>query len=253
MSAAGDSFLGRLDARPKLLATVGFLFALGLIPPGSWHRLAILGGLLAAVLLPDGVWLRRTFWLRLLPVLGLTAGMGLLLLFTREGGATWPLISVGGWQIRLSEAGLTAAAELALRTLLAASALVTLSVRSSGPDLLNALAFLRLPHTFLAVLGSVARSLWIVTDEARRMNRARLMRGAGASLGARIRVTGGMIGSLLMRSFARAERVHRAMLARGYDGGRIPLLETPPLRPGQLAACLGFVVLSLATRWSPLP
>ncbi len=260
MSAAGDSFLGRMDARPKLLATVGFLLALGLIPTGtqgSWFRLAALGTLLAAVLIPDGVWLRRTFWLRLAPVAGLTAGMALLIVLTRRGGAVWPLLDVGGWQLSLHEAGLRSSAELALRTALAASALVTLSVRSSGPSLLNALAFYRLPRIFLAVLGSVARSLWIVTDEARRMNRARLMRGAGATLRARVRVVGGMIGSLLVRSMGRAERVHRAMLARGYDadraGGPIPQLESPPLRPMQFAACLGFVALSLATRWSPLP
>jgi cobalt/nickel transport system permease protein len=245
----GDTYLSRLDARPKLLATVGFLLALGLIPLGSRLRLAILGGLLAAVLLPDGVWLRQTFWLRLLPVLGMAGAMGLLVVFTREGGAMLTL----GSQVLVSEAGLAAAAELGLRTLLAAAALVALSVRSSSAALLNALAFFRLPRTFLAVLGSVARTLWIVTDEARRMNRARLMRGASATVGARLRVVGCMIGSLLLRSFDRAERVHRAMVARGYDGAVPRQLPPPPLRPIQLLACLGFAALSLAARWSPLP
>jgi len=254
-SPARDSYLGRLDARPKLLAAVGFLLALGLIPrgAGSGTRLAALGGLLAMALLPDGVWLRRTFWLRLLPVLGLASGLGLLVLFTREGGTTWRLFALGSRDIGVSEAGLAAAAELGLRTLLGASALVALSVRTSGPALVNALAFFRLPHIFLSVLGAVARSLWIVTDEARRMNRARLMRGAGATTGARIRVVGGMIGSLLLRSFDRAERVHRAMLARGYNGGPLRQMPPAPLRPVPMLACLGFVALSLATRWSPLP
>lgn len=249
------TFLGRLDARPKLLATVGFLIALGLIPQGScsWPGLAALGGLLAAVLLPDGVWLQRTFWLRLLPVLGLAAAMSLLVMFTRDGGTTWPLLHLGSRELSLSSAGLAAAAELSCRTLLAAAALVTLSVRTSGPALLNALAFFRLPRTFLAVLGSVARTLWIVTDEAGRMNRARLMRGTGATLGARLRVVGGMIGSLLLRSFDRAERVHRAMLARGYDGGPLRQVPAPPLRPVQLILCLSFVALSLAAYWTPLP
>lgn len=247
------SFLARLDARPKLLATLGFLLAVALVPLGSWPRLALLGALLAAVLLPDGVWLRRTFWLRLVPVMGLAAAMALLVAFTRKGGATWTVLTLGPWELSLSEAGLGAAAELGLRTLVAAAALVTLSVRSTGPALLNALAFFRLPHTFLAVLGSVARSLWIVTDEARRMNRARLMRGAGATLTARLRATGGMIGSLLVRSFDRAERVHRAMLARGYDGGAPRQVSPPPLRALQLAVCLGFVALCLAVRWAPLP
>jgi len=254
-SPPGDSYLCRMDARPKLGGTVGFLLALGLIPMGSssWLRLAALGGLLAVVLVPDGVWLRRTFWLRLTPVIGLAAAMALLLLFTRSGGTTWPLVRLGDREISLSEAGLTAAAELGVRTFLGAAALVALSVRTTGPALVNALAFFRLPHTFLAVVGAVSRALWIVTDEARRMNRARLMRGAGASLGARLRGVGGMIGSLLLRSFARAERVHMAMVARGYDGGPLRHLPPPPLRPVQVLACAGFVALTFAVRWTPLP
>lgn len=251
----GGSYLSRLDARPKLLATVGFLFALGLIPigSGSWLRLAALSGLLVAALLPDGVWLRRTFWLRLAPVLGLASAMGLIVVFTRKGGTTWPLLRLGSRELSLCSAGLAAAAELGLRTLLGAAALVALSVRTSGPALLNALAFFRLPHVFLAVLGAVSRALWIVTDEARRMNRARLMRGAGATLFAQLRGVGGMIGSLLLRSFGRAERIHRAMVARGYDGAVPRQLTPPPLRPVQLLACAGFVALSLAARWAPLP
>jgi cobalt/nickel transport system permease protein len=251
----GATYLGRLDARPKLLATVGFLVALGLIPQGSssWPRLLALGGLLAAALVPDGVWLRRTFWLRLVPVLSLAAGMGILIVFTRKGDVICAQWTLGSLELSVTKAGLTAAAELGVRTLLAAAALVALSVRTSGPALLNALAFFRLPRIFLAVLGAVARTLWIVTDEARRMNRARLMRGAGATIGARIRVVGAMIGSLMLRSFDRAERVHRAMLARGYDGGSLRQMPTPPLRPVQLLACLTFAALSFAVPWTPLP
>jgi energy-coupling factor transporter transmembrane protein EcfT len=62
-----------------------------------------------------------------------------------------------------------------------------------------------------------------------------------------------MIGSLLVRSLSRAERVHRAMVARGYDGGMPRQLPPPPLRPAQVLACLGFAAASLATPWTPLP
>ncbi len=256
--SSGTTYLGRLDARPKLLATLGFVLALGLIPQGSssWPRLTALGGLLAVALIPDGVWLRRTFWLRLVPVLSLTAAMGLFIMFTRkpdENDTTWRLLTLGSLKLSVGSAGVEAALELGARTLLAAAALVALSVRTSAPALLNALAFFRLPRIFLAVNGAVARTRWSVTDEAQRMNRARLMRGAGASLGAKVRVVGGMIGSLMLRSFDRAERIHRAMLARGYDGGQVRQLPAPPLGPIQLLACLGFVALSFAVPWAPLP
>ncbi len=261
----GSSYLSRLDPRPKLLATLAFLVSVGLMtggvesgslygpPPEQWTRLAALGALLAAALIPDGVWLRRAFWLRLLPVLGLGVSMALLVTLTKEGGASWTVAHLGGWRIRVHEAGLLHAADLGARTLLAASALVALSLRTSGPALLEALASLRVPRALLSVLGGVARSLWIVTDEARRMRRARLMRGAGATFAVRARATGAMIGSLLLRSLDRAERVERAMTARGFDGARIPQLHRGSLRPAQALVCLTFAALSLAAAVSPIP
>ena len=103
------------------------------------------------------------------------------------------------------------------------------------------------------MLGSVSRTLWLVTDEARRMSRALAQRGGGGPLRLRLRATGGIIGSLLLRSFHRSERVHRAMLARGFDGAVPRQLPGPPLRRIQLVAAAGFAGLCLAIGLVPLP
>ena len=70
--------------------------------------------------------------------------------------------------------------------------------------------------------GSDASSV----EEARRLMAARDARSAARAPGRgartpiawRARVLGHQVGSLLIRSVARAERIHAAMLARGFDG-----------------------------------
>ena len=69
------------------------------------------------------------------------------------------------------------------------------------------------PAAFVDVLQVVHRYLFAVTDEARRMRRAATARG-----GFRFDAAAGAIGVLFARSWQRGERVHRAMLARGYTG-----------------------------------
>ena len=246
------SGLSRLDARPKLLATLAFLVSLSLVPWGSWLRLGILAGLLLPLLLWDKTLQSKVFWLRLAPILSLALVMMIFIALTKPGVPQWRLFTLGSFTVSSSLAGVLAGAELGLRTLIAAAALVVLSLRTSGPELLNALAYFRVPGTFLAVLGAVSRTLWIVTDEARRMNRARMMRGSQASFGRQLQAVGGIIASLLGRSFDRAERVHRAMIARGFDGTVPKQLPPPRIPPGHLITSAGFAVLSLTLPMIPL-
>ena len=62
------------------------------------------------------------------------------------------------------------------------------------------------------------RYVHVLTDELSRMitaRRARSFRRGGILTWSLIT---GMLGMLLLRSFERAERVHAAMVARGWDG-----------------------------------
>jgi cobalt/nickel transport system permease protein len=94
-------------------------------------------------------------------------------------------------------------------------------------ELLLAMRALRFPRLLVAVMGLMWRYLYLIVDEAARLMRARQARSGeaaseqgkkGGTVVWRAKVTGGMAGSLLLRSFERSERVYAAMLARGYDG-----------------------------------
>ena len=61
------------------------------------------------------------------------------------------------------------------------------------------------------------RYIFVLGDEARRMAQARRLRSFGRR-GMGWRVYGQMLGQLLLRTFARAQRIYLAMKARGFDG-----------------------------------
>ncbi len=95
------------------------------------------------------------------------------------------------------------------------------------------------------------RYLFVLTEEAARLVRARALRSFGRR-GMGVRVYGSMVGHLLLRTLDRARRIHRAMLARGFDG---EIRTLRPLRIGaaEVAFVLGWSAVFLALRWVNLP
>ncbi len=80
-----------------------------------------------------------------------------------------------------------------------------------------ALERLGVPRGFVVQLLFLYRYIFVLTEEAGRMARARSLRSFdGKGMG--IRVFGSMIGNLLLRTLDRAQRIHIAMLSRGFDG-----------------------------------
>ncbi|GKT07705.1 cobalt ECF transporter T component CbiQ [Desulforhabdus sp. TSK] len=79
------------------------------------------------------------------------------------------------------------------------------------------------PNSFAVQLTFLYRYLFVLTDEAARMVRARSLRSFGIK-GTEVKVFGYMIGHLLLRTMDRAQRIHQAMLCRGFTGElRLPV------------------------------
>jgi cobalt/nickel transport system permease protein len=76
---------------------------------------------------------------------------------------------------------------------------------------------LGVPRVFVMQLLFLYRYLFVVADEGLKMMRGVELR-AGGRRSLRLRVYSSLIGHLLLRSMDRAERVYRAMVARGFDG-----------------------------------
>jgi cobalt/nickel transport system permease protein len=101
------------------------------------------------------------------------------------------------------------------------------------------------PRSFVTQLLFLYRYIFVLTDEALRLARARSLRSfQGRGMG--LKVFSHMIGQLLLRTLDRARRIHLAMLSRGFDG-KIHLLRPLHLHGRDIIFFLGwsgFFVLS---------
>ncbi len=130
--------------------------------------------------------------------------------------ATGPRVDVLG--LAVSGPGLLAAWGLLAKGTLGVMASLTLAATTEPRDLLRGLERLRVPAQLVQIIGFMVRYLDVVTDEMRRMRIARESRGfTGHGLRA-WPVYARAAGALFIRSYERGERVHLAMLSRGYDG-----------------------------------
>jgi cobalt/nickel transport system permease protein len=97
------------------------------------------------------------------------------------------------------------------------------------------------------------RYMQVLASELGRMNLARELRSNAAAT-MTLAVYGSLLGQLLLRTLERAQRIHQAMLSRGFDG-HIPLRQRQSWQwadTGFLAICLSAFYLvrttDLATR-----
>jgi cobalt/nickel transport system permease protein len=217
---AGDlaSPIHRLDPRAKTLGLLTVTIVAVSAPVELWPVFAACAAVLAAVAALARV-PARTVWRRARVVLAPVALVALVS----------PL--AGGWEV-----GAGVAAKAAIGTVAA----VLLGATTAFPALLRGLEALRLPRLMVLIAGLMYRYLFVIVEEAARMRTALVSRAYAPRTALQAGPIGRAAGTLFLRSYVRGERVHLAMLARGY-GGRMP--ELRPLRLG--AADVAFVALLL--------
>lgn len=224
---AGASPIHRLDPRVKVVVAVLFILSNVLLPDGAWlaFALAFIGLLFLNALAGFDLLFLITRSFVALPF----ALAGVSAVFALPGRPLWAW-EIGPWQLVASDAGLLRFASLLARSWLSVQMAILLTATTQFPDLIHALRHLRVPQVLVAVVSFMYRYLFVLTDEAMRLLRAREARsarpaagGGGGSLGWRARVAGNMAGQLFLRSYERSERVYAAMQARGYRGHLLTL------------------------------
>jgi cobalt/nickel transport system permease protein len=105
--------------------------------------------------------------------------------------------------------------------------------------LLKGLEFFKFPRLVILLLSFMYRYIFVLIDEAMRMERARRMRYFGGRLRQQVKTMAKIVGFLFIRSYERGERVYQSMLARGFEG-RIFLPQKLKFSLGDLWASLIF-------------
>lgn len=216
--------LSRMDARAKLL---GFLFYLVAVSVASGKSFTPYIGFLA-VLLFCLLLGRLSPWVvlgRMSPLVPFVLLVGIFLPFGGSGPAVWHE-RVLGIDLRATESGLRAFGHFLARATLALGALVVLGSRTPFPDLVWALRALGCPALLVMVLSLTYRYVMLLVEETGRLLRARSLRSfhpstwlrAGGKSGSLWRGLGNILGTLFLRTHARASAIHAALLLRGFQG-----------------------------------
>ncbi len=198
-----DLPVARVDPRIRLLVTVGFVIAVVMTPLTAWQALVVEALTLAFVVGWSGaepVTLARR-WVGFLPLVGFLA-----------------LMIAPGHPARLSLGLIGVALVIIAKNSLALGAMATLSLVTPWTSILAAMARLGVPPILVGTLQGMERQTQILGDELARMVQARRCRTFHRTGRLGFGVLAGLIAMLFLRSFERGERVHAAMLARGWDG-----------------------------------
>ncbi|WP_179228523.1 cobalt ECF transporter T component CbiQ [Leptolyngbya ohadii] len=214
----------RLIPRTRVICALLFVFATALTPNGRWLTWLIYGLGLAGLILTARLTL--PVLLRRVAIEFTFISVVLFGTLFREGGV---VLWQWGW-LKITTVGLTILASVAIKALLSLLTLNLLVLTTSIPALLNALSDLKMPPLLIAIIASMYRYISVLMDEFNTMRRAAQSRNLLNLRGRQRLVFGNMMGSLFVRTYERGERIHQAMLSRGYQG--IPLLPDCP-HPGQ--------------------
>jgi cobalt/nickel transport system permease protein len=133
--------------------------------------------------------------------------------------------------VSVSAEGLAAGFGIAARATLGASASILLAATTEVPRLLRGLERLRVPPVLTQIATFMVRYLEVVAGEFGRMRTAMVARGHDPRWLWQARPVAAATGALFVRSYERGERVHAAMLARGYAGTMPQLDEEPDVAP----------------------
>jgi len=213
---AGDpgSPVHRLDPRAKVVGLLGVTLVAVSTPLLAWPAWVACGVALAAVAAVARVPAREV-WRRarlVLPLVLLVAAFA-------------PLLGGRGWQVAVA-----VAAKATIGTVSA----VLLNATTPFPAVLRALEALRVPRTLVLIGGLTYRYLFVVVGEVRRLRAALVARAYRPRTALQAGPVGRAASALFLRTHARGERIHLAMLARGFDGS-LPRLDALRFGAAELA------------------
>jgi len=230
--AAKDSPLTRIDARVRIVAAVMLATVIAIVGTVESAVAGLFIGLVLVILarIPVRVAVRG-----LIPANVLFLFLCVSLAFTYPG-ERWYALSTDG----LARGGFIAVKGNAVL-------LTTMALLSAGrvAELAQALRSLGIPRKIVLLLAYTYRQLFIVADEFGRLRDAARARCFAPGMNLHTyRTYAYLVGQTVVRAYDRAERVQRAMVARGFQGTLHTLTPVVSLRPRDLGA--GVVALGVA-------
>ena len=140
--------------------------------------------------------------------------------------------------------GLLAGSAIVAKGTLGVLGAIVLSSTTTAREILKGLERLRLPAIMVNIASFMLRYINVVTDEMERMRIARASRGFEARGLRDWNILASVVATLFIRSYERGERVHLAMLSRGFTG-EMPRNESQPPTRSQLFLTIALPLFAL--------
>lgn len=227
-----------LDPRTAIVATAVAIVGLVSLAPLDGARAAIAALLVVCAGLILAADPGRTFTRSLLAIP-----------FAATVAAAAPLRLVGDWSAVAVRAAYVAgwwhAVSLVITAWLCTSLALTLASHLSTERLLAGLAALKVPSVLILLLTFIGRYMNVFGARITSMRRAIDARAPRLGRMEKAHLYGHLGGSLVLRTHDTGERIHQAMLARGFDG-TLPSAPLPRLRAVDLAAPVFALAIVLA-------
>lgn len=207
--AHGTSSIHRLDARAKVLVTLVFIICV--VSYNRYELTALFPFFIFPVVMTSLAGLPPLFIIKKIVLLcPFVVAVGIFNpVFDREILLQLgPLGISGGW---------ISLASILTRSVLTVGAAFILVGVTGFTTVCQALESLGMPQVLAVQLLFLYRYIFVLTEESGRASQARELRSCGKK-GLGIKSFGSMTGHLLLRTWGRAERIHTAMLARGFTG-----------------------------------
>jgi len=234
--AEGNSWLHGIDPRLRVVGATAFAVVVAVAYDFRTLSAALILSLVMVVSarLDLGQVARR----RLAPLIFLLL-LWAVLPWSYEGDA---LTAVG--PLVITRPGVTLCAQISLKTVSLMMAFMALVATVSVDILGHTLNRLRLPDKMVHLLLITYRYLFVLEQEYQRLLRAMKIRSFQPKTNLHsYRTYAYLVGMLFVRASERAQRVHSAMICRGFSGRFLSLRHFPPNRLNPVF-CVG-VALSL--------
>ena len=227
----------------NLLATLTFVICVA-----SFDRYSI-SALLPFFIFPVTGMLRNQIPLQIIaPKVLLVLPFALLIGILNPLFDTTPVMQLGTIPI---SGGWLSCVSILLRAALTTTAALVLLATTGFTRICSTLGQLGLPAPLVAQLLFMYRYLYLLSDDVAMAMKARRLRSQG-KLGMGIGPYCAMVTHLLLRSWERAERIHMAMLARGFNGN-LPIRQQNGFCLRDAIWLLGWVTLFIVFRLVNLP
>ena len=153
--------------------------------------------------------------------------------------------------LSVSVDGTWAAWNIIVKATLGAAAAIVVSATTTLPAVLDGLVRLRVPRVLVAIVSSMVRYLELLAGQLGRMRQSMTARGHDPRWLWQAGPIASSVGLLFVRSYERGERVHLAMVARGFTG-TVPVDERPAPTAAEWAVALapGAVAAAALIGWA---